>query len=337
MPIATDTRVSVIGAGSWGTTVASLCSRNVPTLVWARRPEVAEEIQDGHTNRAYLGDRPLYPKLVATSSLEAAAGQADVVVMAVPSHGFRHVLAGAAPHVRPWVPVVSLTKGLEQATLHRMTEVVAEVMPGHPAGILAGPNLAREVLEGYAAAAVVAMPDAHVAGALQDVFRTTIFRVYTSTDVVGAEIAGALKNVFAIAAGMAAGFGVGENTRALIMARSLAELTRLGVAMGGRPETFAGLSGLGDLLATCNSPLSRNRHVGVELAKGRTVDEITAEMNMVAEGIKTSAVVMELARRHGVEMPIAGEVHAILYEGRRPEDSFRGLLRTRPTTEAAAG
>ncbi|MGH9003777.1 MAG: NAD(P)H-dependent glycerol-3-phosphate dehydrogenase, partial [Acidimicrobiia bacterium] len=323
--------------GSWGTTVASLCARNTRTLVWARRPEVAEEIENKHTNSAYLGDRPLHPRLRATASLEEAASAADVLVMGVPSHGFRSVLEAAEPHVRPWVPVVSLTKGLEQGTHYRMTEIIDEVMPGHPAGILAGPNLAREILDGMAAAAVIAMPDAHVAGALQDVFRTTLFRVYTSTDVIGAEIAGPLKNVFAIAAGMAAGFGVGENTRALIMARSLAELTRLGVAMGGRPETFAGLSGLGDLLATCNSPLSRNRHVGVELAKGRTIDEIIAAMNMVAEGVKASRVVMELAGQHGVEMPIAREVFSIVHEGRSPEDSFRGLMRTKPTTETAAG
>ena len=305
--------------------------------MWARRPEVAKEIETKHTNSAYLGDRPLHAGLRATASLEEAVAAADVVVMAVPSHGFRAVLEAAEPHARPWVPVVSLTKGLEQGTHCRMTEIIDEVMPGHPAGILAGPNLAKEVLDGLAAAAVIAMPDLHVATALQDVFRTTLFRVYTSTDVIGAEIAGPLKNVFAIAAGMAAGFGVGENTRALIMSRSLAELTRLGVAMGGQPETFAGLSGLGDLLATCNSPLSRNRHVGVELAKGRTIDEIIAHMNMVAEGVKASRVVMELAAQHGVEMPIAREVYSIVHEGRSPEDSFRGLMRTRPTTEAAAG
>ncbi len=317
--------------------MASLCARNTPTLVWARRPEVAEEIETKHTNSVYLGDRPLHPQLRATASLPEAAAAADVLVMGVPSHGFRSVLVEAEPHVRPWIPVVSLTKGLEQGTQRRMTEIIDEVMPGHPAGILAGPNLAKEILDGLAAAAVIAMPDLHVAVALQELFRTTLFRVYTSTDVIGAEIAGPLKNVFAIAAGMAAGFGVGENTRALIMARSLAELTRLGVAMGGQPETFAGLSGLGDLLATCNSPQSRNRHVGVELAKGRTIDEIIADMNMVAEGVKASRVVMELAAAHGVEMPIAREVFSIVHEGGSPEDSFRGLLRTRPTTESAAG
>jgi glycerol-3-phosphate dehydrogenase (NAD(P)+) len=329
--------VAVIGAGSWGTTVASLAARNAPTVLWARRPEVAAEVESRHTNQAYLPERTLHPRLRATSSLEEAVGQADVLVMAVPSHGFRAVLEEAEPCVRPWVPVVSLTKGLEQGTHQRMTQVIEDVMPGHPAGVLAGPNLAREIIDGYAAAAVMAMPDEHVAAALQDIFRSTLFRVYAGTDVVGVEIAGALKNVFAIGAGMAAGLTTGENTRALLMARSLAELTRLGVALGGQPHTFAGLAGLGDLLATCISPLSRNRHVGVELAKGRSIEEITKEMSMVAEGVKTSRVVMELAEEYGVEVPIAREVYSVVHEGRRPEDAFRGLLRTRPTTEAAAG
>ncbi|HEY5318227.1 MAG TPA: NAD(P)H-dependent glycerol-3-phosphate dehydrogenase [Solirubrobacteraceae bacterium] len=329
-------RVAVVGSGSWGTTVASITARNVPTLLWARRPEVAEEIERDHLNTAYLGDEQLDPELHATSSLEEAVAQADVLVMAVPSHGFRAVLERAAAHVRPWIPVVSLTKGLELETQSRMTQVIEEVLPGHPAGVLAGPNLAKEVLTGYAAAAVIAMPDAHVAAALQEIFRRTLFRVYASTDVTGVEIAGALKNVFAIAAGMAAGLGTGDNTRALVIARSLAEMTRLGVAMGGERHTFAGLAGMGDLLATCISPLSRNRNVGEELARGRTTEEIVAEMNMVAEGIKTSRVVMELAQRHGVEMPIAREVFGVVHEGRTPEDAFRGLFRTRPTTELAA-
>jgi glycerol-3-phosphate dehydrogenase (NAD(P)+) len=329
-------RVAVIGAGSWGTTVASITARNAPTTLWTRRPEVAEEIERDHTNSSYLGDEQLDPQLRATSSLQEAVSQADVLVMAVPSHGFRSVLERAAPHVRPWIPVVSLTKGLEVESRLRMTEVIDEVLPGHPAGVLAGPNLAQEVLGGYAAAAVIAMPDANISHALQDIFRRTLFRVYASTDVLGVEIAGALKNVFAISAGMASGLGTGDNTRALVISRSLAEMTRLGVAMGGKRHTFAGLAGMGDLLATCISPLSRNRRVGEELARGRTTEEIVADMNMVAEGIKTSRVVMELAERHGVEMPIAREVFGVVHEGRTPEDAFRGLFRTRPTTELAA-
>lgn len=330
-------RVAVIGAGSWGSTVASIIARKVTTTLWARRPELAEEVRTRHTNGVYLPDRHLDERLQATASLEEAVSQADVMVMAVPSHGFRAVLEQASPFVRPWIPIVSLTKGLEEGTHHRMTEVISEVLPGHPAGILSGPNLAREVLDGYAAAALLAMPDAHMAEALQDIFRTPLFRLYAGTDVVGAEIAGALKNVFAIAAGMAVGLGTGDNTFALVIARSLAELTRLGVAMGGQQHTFAGLAGAGDLLATCISPLSRNRRVGVELAKGRSIKEITAEMQMVAEGVKTSRVAIELAEQYGEEMPIATEVHQIIHEGRSPVEAFRGLLRRRPTHELAAG
>jgi glycerol-3-phosphate dehydrogenase (NAD(P)+) len=331
-----QTCVAVVGGGSWGTTVASLAARNAPTIIWTRRADVAEEIERDHINSVYLPGDELDPSLRATADLEEAVSPADVIVMAVPSHGFRGVLEQAAPYVRPWVPIVSLTKGLEADTHNRMTQVIEEVVPRHPAGVLAGPNLAREVIGGFAAAAVLAMPHEHVTIALQEIFTRTQFRVYSGSDVAGVEIAGALKNVFAIAAGMSAGLGTGDNTRALVISRSLAEMTRLGVALGGERHTFAGLAGMGDLLATCISPLSRNRHVGEELAKGRTIDEITAEMNMVAEGVKTSRVVMELAKRHGVEMPIAREVYGVVNEGRTAQEAFRGLLRTRPTTELAA-
>jgi glycerol-3-phosphate dehydrogenase (NAD(P)+) len=326
----------VIGGGSWGTTVASLAARNVPTMIWTRREDVAAEINRDHANSVYLSGEQLDENLRATTDLERAAGEADVIVMAVPSHGFRQVLVDAAPHIRPWVPIVSLTKGLEQETHSRMTEVIHEVLPNHPAGALAGPNLAKEIVQGYAAAAGIAMPEERVAKSLQRIFTRTVFRVYAGTDVCGVEVAGALKNVFAISAGMAAGLGTGDNTRALVIARALAEMTRLGEAMGGERHTFAGLAGMGDLLATCVSPLSRNRRVGEELAKGRSIDEIIAGMNMVAEGVKTSSVVMQLAERHRVEMPIAGEVYAVLNEGRTPQEAFRGLLRTTPTTELAA-
>ncbi len=329
------TRVAVIGGGSWGTTVASLAARNAPTLIWSRRDEVAEEIEREHTNSAYLPEEHLDPALHATSDLEEATSQADVLVMAVPSHGFRDVLEQAAPYVRPWVPIVSLTKGMERDSQCRMTQVVDAVLPGHPAGVLAGPNLAREVIGGYAAAAVIAMPDEHMAFALQRIFTRTVFRVYASTDVCGVETAGSLKNVFAIAAGMSAGLGTGDNTRALVIARSLAEMTRLGMAMGGQQHTFAGLAGMGDLLATCISPLSRNRNVGEELAKGRTLEDVIKEMNMVAEGVKTARTVMELSRRYEIEMPIAREVDRVISGDASAQDAFRGLLRTRPTTELA--
>jgi glycerol-3-phosphate dehydrogenase (NAD(P)+) len=211
--------------------------------------------------------------------------------------------------------------------------VIAQELPGHPAGVLAGPNLAREVVSGFAAAAVIAMADAHVATSLQRVFTSRRFRVYTNHDVVGCELGGALKNVIAIAAGMAEGLGVGDNTKAMVVTRGLAEMSRLGVAMGGEARTFAGLTGLGDLMATCSSPLSRNRTVGVELAKGRTIDEIVAGMRMVAEGIKTSSVVVELGETYGVEVPIAGEVAAVVRGERTPMQSYAGLGRIAPTSE----
>jgi glycerol-3-phosphate dehydrogenase (NAD(P)+) len=331
--VSRQARVAVIGAGSWGTTVASLAAANTPTVLWARRDELATEIDQRHTNKAYLPDLELDPGLRGTSSIEEAVAVADVLVMAVPSHGYREVLEQAAPHIRPWIPIVSLVKGLERGTRLRMTEVIEQVAPGHPAGVLTGPNLAREVMTGHAAAAVVAMPDEQVAMPLQDIFKAPLFRVYRSTDVVGAEVAGALKNVFAIAAGMSTGLGTGDNTRALVICRAIAEMTRLGVAMGGDQLTFAGLAGVGDLLATCISPLSRNRTVGEQLAKGRSVDEITKEMNMVAEGIKTTGVVRQLAEEHGVDMPIVREVDGVINEGRTPEQAYAGLLRRLPQTE----
>jgi glycerol-3-phosphate dehydrogenase (NAD(P)+) len=328
-----EARVAVIGAGSWGTTVASLAAANTPTVLWARRDDLAAEVEQRHTNEAYLPGLQLERALRGTSSIEDAVATADVLVMAVPSHGFRDVLEQAAPHIRPWIPVVSLVKGLERGTQLRMTEVIEQVVPGHPAGVLTGPNLAREVMTGHAAASVVAMPDERVAMPLQDIFMAPLFRVYRSTDVVGAEVAGALKNVFAIAAGMSTGLGTGDNTRALVICRAIAEMTRLGVALGGDQLTFAGLAGAGDLLATCISPLSRNRTVGEQLAEGRSVDEITKEMNMVAEGIKTSGVVRQLAEEHGVDMPIVREVDGVINEGHTAEQAYAGLLRRLPQTE----
>lgn len=330
-------KVAVIGAGSWGTTVASMTAANVPTVLWARREELARQIDERHENSDYLEGAELHPELRATHSLEEAVGPADVLLVAVPTHGFRAVLEDLAPRLRPWIPVVSLSKGFEQGSHKRMTEIIEEVLPGHPAGVVAGPNLAREILDGYAAAAVVAMRDHSVAKRLQEILHTELFRVYTGVDLVGVEVAGALKNVLAIAAGMAEGLGTGDNTRALVIARGVAEVSRLGEAMGGDPMTFAGLAGTGDIMATCISPLSRNRRVGVEIAKGRTVDEITAEMNMVAEGVKAARTAMELSEAYGVEMPIAREVDAVVNEGRTAEEAFRGLLRIEPGHEREMG
>jgi len=319
-------RATVVGAGSWGTTVAHLLAHNVETTIWARDPDVAAEIDAEHTNSRYLEGYQLHPELRATADIAAAVSGADMVVMGVPSHGFRSTLREVALHIRAWVPVISLAKGLEQGTNVRMTEVINDELPGHPYGVLTGPNLAKEILAGDAAAAVLAMSDHTIATRLQELFSTSLFRVYTNEDVIGCELAGALKNVMAIASGMADGLGTGDNTRAAVITRGLAELSRLGQAMGGDPFTFAGLAGMGDLVATCVSPQSRNRHVGEQLGKGRTIEEIIEEMEMVAEGVKSVAVVRELSAEYGVEMPIADEVYRVVNEGQPAAEAYRGLL-----------
>jgi len=320
-------RVAVVGGGSWGTTVAHLAAHNAPTTLWARREDTCEEINQRHTNERYLAGYELHPELRADADLESVVANADVVVMGVPSHSYRDTLEEVAGHIRAWVPVVSLTKGLEQGTRARMSEVANQVLPGHPVAVLTGPNLAKEILAGDAAASVVATNDPVVADHLQQIFNTRLFRVYTNPDVVGCELGGAFKNVIAIAAGMADGLGAGDNTKAAVITRGLNELSRLGEAMGGQAVTFAGLAGMGDLIATCMSPQSRNRHVGEQLGRGRTIDEVISSMNMVAEGVKTCRVVMELAEELGVSMPISAEVRAVCHEGATAEDAYRGLLR----------
>ena len=310
-------KVCVLGAGSWGTAIAAMCAQRVRTVLWARRPELADAMQRERRNAGYLPELALPAGLLTTASLADAVDGADVVVMAVPSHGFRSVLGEAAPHLGAGVPVVSLTKGVEQGTLARMTEVIAAVVPAHPHAVLTGPNLVGEIVAGYPTASVVAATDAGLAGELQELFSTGAFRVYTNPDVVGCELGGALKNVVAIAAGVSDGLGFGDNTRAALITRGVAELTRLGVALGGQPLTFGGLTGMGDLVATCISRRSRNRWVGEELARGRPLAEIVGGTRMVAEGVRTSAAVVELADRVGVEMPIADQVVAVL-EGATP-------------------
>ncbi len=326
-------RVAVLGAGSWGTTVATIIAARSPTVLWARSPETADQVNMLHRNNRYLPDFPLPESLTATADLYEAVEPADVIVMGVPSHGFRSALEELAPAIRPWTPVVSLVKGLEQVTQRRMTEIIDEVLPGHPAGVLAGPNIAREVVAGYAAAAVIAMPDQHLAAQLGELFRTRFFRIYSTSDVIGVEVAGALKNVFAIAVGMGDGVGSGDNTRAMVITRSLREMSKLGERLGGQRDTFAGLAGVGDLMVTCTSPHSRNRHVGEELGKGRSIEEILSGMSQVAEGVKSAPVVMKIAAEAGVDMPIAREVDAVLNHGSTPMQAYRGLINVAPGHE----
>jgi glycerol-3-phosphate dehydrogenase (NAD(P)+) len=330
-------KAGLLGGGSWGTTVASLIARNAPVTIWARCADTVDEINASHSNSKYLPGATLHSKLVATHCIEKAVAGCDVLVMGVPSQHFRSVLVQASEHIRPWVPVISLTKGLEAETQLRMTEIIREVLPGHPVGVLTGPNLAREIIAGQAAAGVIAMEDEIIVRALQGLFHSGLFRTYTNTDLVGCELGGVLKNIIAIAVGMGDGQGAGDNTRSALITRGLAEITRLGVAMGGRPETFAGLAGMGDLIATCTSPQSRNRHVGYELGKGRSLDDIIGEMLMVAEGVKSAPTVMALGERYGIEMPITADVFSVLQGGRTPRQAFRGLLKSTVGSESEPG
>ncbi|MFQ5983060.1 MAG: NAD(P)H-dependent glycerol-3-phosphate dehydrogenase [Woeseiaceae bacterium] len=330
-------RVGVLGGGSWGTTVGALVARNTCVTLWARDTATVDEINTRHTNKKYLPDANLPERLGATANIEEAVAGKDVIVMGIPSQGFRGVLVEVREHIRPWVPVVSLCKGLELDSKMRMTEIIEEVLSGHPAGVLTGPNLAREIMAGYAAASVIAMADEVIVKELQNVFNSGLFRVYTNHDVVGCELGGVLKNIIAIAAGMGDGQGAGENTRSAVITRGLAEITRLGVAMGGEPQTFAGLTGMGDLVATCTSAQSRNRSVGFELGKGRSIREIIDEMYMVAEGVKSAPTVIALADEYGVEMPIAREVYEVVHDRRDAKHAFRGLLRTTAGAESEPG
>lgn len=321
-------RVAVIGAGSWGTTVAALAAQLQPTVLWARRSDLATAINREGENRDYLPGAKLPAELRATADLEEALA-AEAIVWGVPSHGCREVLGQARAFIRPEQPILSLTKGIEQGTLLRMTQVMGEMLPQHPTnsiGVLTGPNLAAEVMAGQPAATVIAMEDEDTAKALQGLLMQPSFRVYTNRDLIGCESAGALKNVMAIAAGMSVGLGFGDNSLAALITRALAELSRLGVAMGGKPATFAGLAGVGDLVATCMSEKSRNHQVGVQLAAGRKLDEITKAMNMVAEGVKSTRAVLDLAIKHETEMPIATQVGRVLYEGDHPRQAVLALM-----------
>jgi glycerol-3-phosphate dehydrogenase (NAD(P)+) len=319
-------RVAVIGAGSWGTAMATLVGAAHPASLWARSPELAASMRERRENERYLPGINLPDGLEVTSSLSEALDGVAVVFMAVPSHGFRAVLTD----VRPWAggseAVVSLAKGVEIGTNLRMSQVVAEVLPGVPAGVLTGPNLAREVAEGHPAACVVAVPDEALARRVQELVHTRTFRTYMGTDVVGCEIAGATKNVMAIAAGISDGLGLGDNTRAVLITRGLAELGRLGVTLGGKVLTFGGLAGVGDLVATCASPQSRNRTVGFALGQGRSLDEVVGGMRMVAEGVKSAGPLVGLARQHGVEMPIAEQVAAIVGGRSSPAEALMNLM-----------
>ncbi len=319
-------RISVLGAGSWGTTVASvLTRRDHESLIWARSLAATDEINQEHTNGRDLPGFKLPVRLRATADLEEATRHAQMLVVGVPCSAFRTTLEQVKPYLSPWVPVISLSKGLESGSLLRMTQVIKEVLPGHPAAALTGPNLAKEIMSGMAAASVIATEDLTVASAMQEVIRRRLLRVYTNHDVIGCEIGGALKNVVAIATGIAQGLGVGDNTRAAVISRGLAELTTLAIAMGAEPNTMSGLAGMGDLVATCISPHSRNRYVGEQLGRGRRLDEILAEMGQVAEGVKTVSAAVALADQYDLAMPIARTIHRVIGGEISAEEAYDGL------------
>lgn len=324
-------KVAFVGAGSWGTAMASLVTAkgSAETVLWARRSEVAETINLYHENPEYLPDMKLPEELRATSDLEEALTGAETVVMAVPSHGFRDVLREAAGLDNSGASYVSLTKGFEVDSKRRMSEVLAEEVEGiteaHIA-VLTGPNLAKEILQGHPAASTIACRDGGTQERLQEIFHTPTFRCYTNGDVVGCEIGGAFKNVLAIAAGIADGMGFGDNTKATVMTRGLMEMARFSVKFGAHPLTFLGLAGVGDLMATCASRQSRNHSVGIRLGEGEKIDEIIGSMNMVAEGVKSCKPIFELGREAEVWMPITEAVVRVCQEGAEVPDVVDELL-----------
>ena len=329
-------RASVVGAGAWGTALAKvLAEAGHEVRLWSYEAEVAEAINARREN-PYLPEIELPASLRAHDVLGAAVQGAQLVVSVSPSQVVRGVMTEAADHIAPGALLVSASKGIELGSLLRMDEVLTEVLPAAAMErfcVLSGPSFAREVAVRSPTAVVVASRDDEAALRVQQAFQTPWFRVYTNPDVVGVELGGALKNVVALAAGMTAGLGFGHNTSAALITRGLAEMTRLGVALGARPATFYGLAGMGDLVLTCTGALSRNRTVGYRLGQGESLEAILGEMTAVAEGVKTASGVHELARRHGVEMPIAEQVYAIVTGERTPEEALRALMERDPKPE----
>jgi glycerol-3-phosphate dehydrogenase (NAD(P)+) len=329
-------RTAVMGAGSWGTTFTKLLhDAGGDVVLWGRRPEVVEAVNERHENPDYLPGVTLPVGVRATLDPAEALKGADFVALAVPAQTLRHNLGGWLPHLPPDAVLVSLMKGVEIGTSLRMSEVIREVagIPQERVGVFCGPNLAREIASGEPGAAVAACADEAVAQRLQAATMTPYFRVYTSTDMVGCELGGAVKNIVALCVGMSVGLGFGASTQALLITRGLAEITRLGAALGADEHTFAGLAGMGDLVGTCISPLSRNRTFGENLGRGMTLDEVIAVTKQTAEGVKSSEAVLALARKHNVEMPITEAVTAVLHHGMPIKEAAVSLISRSPKPE----
>jgi glycerol-3-phosphate dehydrogenase (NAD(P)+) len=332
-------KIAIVGGGSWGTALAIVLSRSRREHVlslWVHDPELGARLRETRENAVYLPGFPLPPAIDVTSDLAAALADADIILGVVPSAHARNVYTAMLPHLKSGVAIVSATKGLEHGTLLRMSEVIAAVCSssvGSRIGVLSGPSFAREAARGDPTAVVIASHEHGLATELQEEFGGATFRFYTNDDVAGVELGGAVKNVIAIAAGVCAGLGLGGNTIAGLVTRGLAEMTRLATALGGRRDTLAGLAGMGDLVLTSTGTLSRNRSLGVELGKGRALDEIVSTTRMIAEGVGTTAATRELARRANIEMPITEQMYAVLYESRAPRDAIRELMERRQKSE----
>lgn len=323
-------RCAVIGAGSWGSALALLLARQgVPVRLWSNEADHVEELRQDRENKRYIPGYPFPDTLSVTGELAEAAEGANCVVMAIPSHGFRAVYRRLFPLLVPDIPVLSVAKGIEVESGMTMTQIMRQESGDEKAlflGVLSGPSFAEEVAAGQPTAVTVAFADQKTARAVQRLFSTQVFRVYTSHDLTGLEISGAMKNVIAIAAGIGDGLGYGLNTRAALITRGLTEISRLGVRMGAEPLTFAGLSGLGDLVLTCTGNLSRNRTVGLKLGAGMSLEQILAEMTMVAEGVKTTRSCYQLSEKLAVDMPILHQVHQVLYDGKNCGEAVRDLF-----------
>ncbi|HEX9606169.1 MAG TPA: NAD(P)H-dependent glycerol-3-phosphate dehydrogenase [Gemmatimonadaceae bacterium] len=320
-------RCAVVGAGAWGTALADLLARNGHEVkLWAYEPDVVETINRKHENVRFLGGHPLSPSLEAVGDIGRAVDGAELVTLATPSHVLRRIVNSAAGSLPRGAPLVVATKGIENGTLCLMTEVAEQEVPGATVVALSGPSFAVEVVSGQPTAVVVASKREQAAATTQRAFSSAYFRAYTHTDVIGVELGGALKNVMAVATGIAEGLGLGFNARAALVTRGLAEMTRLGSALGAQQSTFAGLAGLGDLVLTCTGSLSRNRAVGVELGKGRKLDDVLRDRETVAEGVVTAQSARELAAREGIEMPIVDTVNRVLFEGQPARSAIVALM-----------
>jgi glycerol-3-phosphate dehydrogenase (NAD(P)+) len=323
-------KIAVIGAGSWGTTLANhLAQKGLSVNLWVREEQVFEQIKNERMNKVFLPGMELVPQLKPARSYEEAVLDRELILLVVPSHVYREVLTGLKPYLRAEIPLMSATKGIENKTLMLMSQVAEDALKKEYMerfAILAGPSFAKEVYKKKPTAVTIACRALDHAKVLQDLFYTEYFRVYISEDLIGSQVAGALKNVIAIAAGAADGLQVGHNARAALITRGLAEIARLAVAMGANPHTLAGLSGMGDLVLTCTGDLSRNRTVGLKIGSGMSLDEITGSMNMVAEGIKTARAAYELGKKMEVPLPITDQVYHVLYNGKDPKKAVRELM-----------